>query len=114
MSADRQSLLAEIKALKDEHNKNQEETRHLLEMERQLKRDLQLMEYNRDAENIKANDFKQSLNMEKAKNIELLEKLNHERKSSTSMQDQLADFKEEFNRIKQSLDNETSNYKSVW
>ncbi len=103
-----------MKNFKDEQQKHQEETRRLLDAERQLKRELQLMEYNRDAETIKANDFKQSLSTEKAKNFELLEKLSHERKLSNSMQDQLADFKEEFGRIKEHLESETNNYKNIW
>jgi hypothetical protein len=86
----------------------------LLDAERQLKRELQLMEYNRDAETIKANDFKQSLNSEKAKNIELLEKLNQERKQSNLMQEQLSDVRDEVCRMKEHLDHETNNYKTIW
>jgi predicted nuclease with TOPRIM domain len=71
------------------------------------------MEYNKDAENIKANDLKQSLNAEKQKSLELMDKLNQERKKSNAMQEQLCDLKEEVARIKDHLAGETKNYKQI-
>ena len=71
------------------------------------------MEYNKDAENIKANDLKQSLNSEKTKNLELMEKLNQEKKKSNSLQEQLCDLKEEVLRMKDTMGIENKNYKII-
>lgn len=71
------------------------------------------MEYNKDAENIKANDLKQSLNSEKTKNLELMEKLNQEKKKSNAAQEQLCDLKEEVLRMKDTMAIENKNYKHI-
>ena len=71
------------------------------------------MEYNKDAENIKANDLKQSLNAEKTKNLDLMEKLNQEKKKTNIMQEQLCDLKEEVLRMKDTLSIENKNYKLI-
>jgi hypothetical protein len=71
------------------------------------------MEYNKDAENIKANDLKQSLNSEKTKNLELMEKLNQEKKKSNSLQEQLCELKEEVLRMKDTMAIENKNYKII-
>lgn len=133
MNADRQSLLNELKHVKEENVKLQDELRRLQDEERQFKRDcklnlsnhdlsqfklllifkVQLMEYNKDAENIKANDLKQGLNAEKTKNLELMEKLNQERKKANAMQEQLCDLKDEVARMKDNVVSENKNYKTI-
>ena len=72
-----------------------------------------MMEYNKDAENIKANDLKQSLNSEKAKNLESMEKLNQERKKTNVMQEQLCDLKDEVSRMRDTITIENKNYKII-
>lgn len=72
------------------------------------------MEYAKDAEAIKGNDLKQSLNTEKTKCLELMDKLNQEKKKTNMMQEQLCDLNEEIVKIKEHLNSETYNFHSIW
>lgn len=73
-----------------------------------------MMEYAKDTETIKGNDLKQSLNAEKAKYLDAMEKFNQEKKKTNSLQKQVADISDELNHIKQLLDAETINHQNVW
>lgn len=72
------------------------------------------MEYAKDAETIKGNDFKQALTLEKNKYLDLMDKYNQEKKKTSLMSDQLCEFKEEVNKIKKHLDQETEHLNTIW
>ena len=113
-SVDRESLLGELKASAEQIAKLSEEIDVLRQNERQSKREFKLMEYAKDAEVIKGNDLKQSLNTEKTKCLEFMDKLNQEKKKTNAMQEQLCDLNEEFVKIKDNLRVETENFNLVW
>lgn len=72
------------------------------------------MEYEKDTEAIKGNDLKQSLNAEKTKCLELMDRLNQEKKRANSMQEQLGLLNDEVVSIKQRLNAETTNLHAIW
>jgi hypothetical protein len=72
------------------------------------------MEYAKDAEAIKGNDLKQSLNIEKNKCLEMMDKLNQEKKKTNLMQEQLCELNEEVLKIKEHLDKETNHLHAIW
>jgi hypothetical protein len=71
------------------------------------------MEYAKDAELIKANDLKRSLNIEKSKNIELMDKLNQEKKRSNQFSEQLFEANEQISNLKERLNIESLNHIEV-
>lgn len=72
------------------------------------------MEYAKDAEAIKGNDLKQNLNSEKTKCLELMDKLNQEKKKLNNVQEQLCDLKEEISKLKEHINIDSKNHKNVW
>lgn len=68
------------------------------------------MEYNKDAEAIKTNDLKESLNIEKSKCIDIMDKLNQEKKVTNSMQEKIGDLNEELEKTKEILNSESEHY----
>lgn len=73
-----------------------------------------MIEYAKDSEIIKANDLKQSLNLEKNKTLDLIDKLNQEKKKTNIMQDQLYELNEEVIKIKELLNIESNNFRNLW
>jgi hypothetical protein len=112
-SSDRESLLDELKQVKEELNKILDDLGGLQDQVRQYNRELKLMEYAKDAEQIKCNDLRQSLNQEKTKSLDLMDKLNQEKKRTNSMQEQLSDLNDELMKIKEMLDAESKNFQLI-
>ncbi|CAF0917327.1 unnamed protein product, partial [Brachionus calyciflorus] len=113
-SIDRESLMKELESIKNDLSKALNELTQFKENERQLKRELKLMEYSKDAEIIKANDLKESLNLEKSKTLDLIEKLNQEKKKTHLMQEQLCDLNDEVVKIKEHLNSEANNFQTLY
>lgn len=72
------------------------------------------MEYAKDTEAIKGNDLKQQLNSEKTRSLELVDKLNAEKKKTNAVQEQLAQLRDELAKIKERLNKETTSLHEIW
>lgn len=72
------------------------------------------MEYAKDTEAIKGNDLKQMLNAEKTRSLELVDKLNAEKKKTNAVQEQLAQLRDELAKIKERLNKETTSLHEIW
>ena len=74
---------------------------------------VKLIEFAKDSEIIKANDLKQSLNLEKSKYIDLMDKLNQEKKKSNHYNEQLFEANEQISNLKERLCIESKNHSKV-
>ena len=70
------------------------------------------MEYNKDAEDIRMSDVKQSLNNEKTKCIEIMDKLNQEKKRTNELQTKVTDVSEELEKAKEILSSENEHFQA--
>jgi hypothetical protein len=73
---------------------------------------VKLMEYNKDAEDMKTNDLRQSLNSEKTKCIEVMDRLNQEKKRTNELEEKVADLSEELERTKEILNTENEHFQA--
>ncbi|XP_061193837.1 golgin subfamily B member 1-like [Saccostrea echinata] len=127
-SADRQSLLAEIRDLRAHANvsvmRHQEEKERLTEQlnnvedqtskrERQLKRQVQLLEYKLQQEKIIQDDLRTSLEVERDRSSDLSTQLSREKNSNLDLQTDLSNQQIQISKLKDALEREQSRFISV-
>ncbi|XP_077686664.1 pericentrin isoform X3 [Eretmochelys imbricata] len=118
LSSDRNSLLSEIQDLRAQlrmtHLQNQEKLQQLQEtltnaedhgskQEHQLRRKVELLEYNLQQEKIIASDLQNSLSEEQERASEMLELLKQERSAVSDLKSELYESKEENESLQKSL-----------
>ncbi|XP_033761450.1 A-kinase anchor protein 9-like [Pecten maximus] len=126
--ADRQSLLAEIRDLRAHINisqiRSQEERERLSDQlndvedqgnkrERQLKRQVKLLEYKLQQEKILQDDIHTSLDTERERTTELSSSLSREKMSNLDFQTDVANLNLQVTKLKDSLEREQSRFVSV-
>ncbi|KAL5007012.1 hypothetical protein ScPMuIL_015818 [Solemya velum] len=128
LGADRQSMLAEIRDLRAHTSisriQHQEERERLSEQlssvedqtskrERQLKRQIQLLEYKLQQEKILQNDLKASLDVERSRTSELSSHLNREKNSCLDLHTENSSLSVQMAKLKDALEREQSRFVSV-
>ncbi|XP_060082601.1 A-kinase anchor protein 9-like [Ylistrum balloti] len=126
--ADRQSLLAEVRDLRAHINicqiRSQEERERLSDQlneiedqgnkqERQLKRQVKLLEYKLQQEKILQDDIRTSLESERERTTELSSSLSREKMSNLDHQTDVANLNLQVTKLKESLEREQSRFVSV-
>ncbi|XP_052683302.1 A-kinase anchor protein 9-like isoform X12 [Crassostrea angulata] len=127
-SADRQSLLAEVRDLRAHANvsglRHQEEKERLTEQlncvedqtskrERQLKRQVQLLEYKLQQEKIIQDDLRTSLEVERDRSTDLSNQLSREKNAGLDLQTDLSNQQLQISKLKDALEREQSRFISV-
>ncbi|KAK3108598.1 hypothetical protein FSP39_011672 [Pinctada imbricata] len=126
--ADRQSMLAEIRDLRAHANINslryQEEKERLTDQlsnmednttkrERQLKRQVQLLEYKLQQEKIIQDDLRTSLESEQHRTSELSSQISREKNNNLDLQSELSSQQIQISKLKDGLEREQSRFVSV-
>ncbi|XP_021356371.1 A-kinase anchor protein 9-like isoform X2 [Mizuhopecten yessoensis] len=126
--ADRQSLIAEVRDLRAHVNisqiRSQEERERLSDQlndvedhgnkrERQLKRQIKLLEYKLQQEKILQDDVRTSLDTERERNTELSSTLSREKMSNLDHQTDVSNLNLQVAKLKESLEREQSRFVSV-
>lgn len=71
------------------------------------------MEYAKEAETIKLNVQNQTLDAEKTKCLEYMDKYNQEKKKTVSMKEQLGVLNEQVSKIKERFDKESNEMQNI-
>ncbi|XP_023932466.1 A-kinase anchor protein 9-like [Lingula anatina] len=127
-SADRQSLLAEVRDLQahvsiirlghqEEKERLAEQLRHaegqLTKRERQLKRQLEMLEYKLQQEKVICDDVRSSLEMEKNRTLELSGQLSREKSNCVDLQLELSEALSHLSKLKDTVDSQQIKHASV-